>query len=138
VADGDGVKAEEVYWLEPKTFQNHHGGMILVGDYLYAGHGHNRGLPVCLEYKTGKIVWKADRQPGGNSVCVLLADGNLYFRSESADMALIQATPDAHTLKGRFKIAVKNGPSWSHPVIHDGKLYLRDHDDLVCYDIAKK
>ena len=137
-ADGDGVKAEEVYWLEPKTFQNHHGGMILVGDYLYAGHGHNRGLPVCIEYKTGKIAWKADKQPGSGSACVLLADGNLYIRNESADMVLVECTPDAYKLKGAFKIAVKNGQSWSHPVIHDGKLYLRDHNDLVCYDITKK
>jgi len=137
-ADGQGVKAEEVYFLEPKTFQNHHGGMILLGDYIYAGHGRGRGKPVCIELKTGRIVWQADRQPGSGSAAVTWADGHVYFRNENAQMALVEATPEAYRLKGRFKIAVKNGQSWAHPVIHDGKLYLRDHDDLVCYDLRKK
>src|SRR5206468_482317 len=49
--DGQGVKADEVYFLPAKEFQNHHGGMVLVGDYVYAGHGHNNGFPICLELK---------------------------------------------------------------------------------------
>ncbi|MGE5296982.1 MAG: PQQ-binding-like beta-propeller repeat protein, partial [Solirubrobacterales bacterium] len=61
--DGSGVKAEEVYWLDDKKFQSHHGGFVKVGDYIYGGHGHNRGNPTCVEMKTGKIVWTAN-EPG--------------------------------------------------------------------------
>lgn len=136
-ADG-GVKAEEVYWLEAGTFQNHHGGMVLVGDHLYGGHGHNRGLPVCIELKTGKPVWKADKQPGSGSAAVAFADGCFYLRNENAVMVLIAATPEGYQLKGSFKLAAKNGPSWPHPVISGGKLFLRDNDNLMCYDIQKK
>jgi len=136
--DGDGVKADEVYFLGADTFQNHHGGMILMGDHIYAGHGHNAGQPICIELESGKIAWRAEDVPGGGSAAVLYADGNLYVRYESGVMALIQATPEKYALKGTFKIAVKNGPSWPHPVIHDGKLYLRDHDVLMCYDVSKK
>lgn len=136
--DGDGIKAEEVYFLDAKTFQNHHGGMVLVGDHIYAGHGHNAGQPICIDLKTGEVACGADKTPGGGSAAVLYADGNVYLRYESAVMALIKAVPGGYTEKGTFKIAVKNGPSWPHPVIHDGKLYLRDHDVLMCYDVAKK
>ena len=52
--------ATEKYYLRPGVFQNHHGGMVLIGDYLYAGKGHNAGFPICLELATGRVVW------GGN------------------------------------------------------------------------
>ena len=53
-------------------------------------------------------------------------------------MALIEANPKEYNLKGKFKIATKNGESWPHPVIAGGKLYLRDQDVLNCYDVKKK
>ena len=138
-AEGSGgIKAEEVYFLDANTFQNHHGGLVLVGDNLYAGHGHNAGLPKCIDFKTGKIVWQADKAPGGGSAAVTFADGNLYFRYESGLMALVAATPDGYKLKSTFKIPVKTGPSWPHTSIQDRKLFIRDNDTLMCYDIAKK
>ena len=51
-------------------------------------------------------------------------------------MALVEATPESFNVKGTFNIASKTGPSWPHPVILDGKLYLRDNDVLLCYDIS--
>ena len=139
VPSGDkGVNAEEVYFLNAKDFQNHHGGMIRVGDYLYAGHGHNNGFPICIELKTGKVVWGKDRGPGAGSAAILFADGHLYFRYENAVMALIEATPEGYREKGAFELASKNGKSWSHPVIHHGLLYLRDQDNLLCYDLRAK
>jgi outer membrane protein assembly factor BamB len=138
-ADGSGgIKAEEVYFLDANTFQNHHGGLVLVGDHLYAGHGHGAGLPKCIDFKTGRIVWQADKAPGGGSAAVTFADGNVYFRYESGLMALVAATPDGYKLKSTFKILVKTGPSWPHTTIQDRKLFIRDNDTLMCYDIAKK
>jgi len=134
---GDGVKADEVYFLDGKDFQNHHGGMILLGDYLYAGHGHNAGAPTCLELKTGKTVWRHNRGPGTGSAAVAYADGNLYFRFQDGVMALIGATPAEYQEKGTFKIPNVEQPSWSHPVILGGKLYLREQDALYCYDVKR-
>jgi len=90
VRDGADVKAEEVYWLDKNQFQNHHGGFLKVGDYIYGGHNHNKGEPTCVEMKTGKVMWHAD-QPGKGSGCVLYADGNLYFRYENG--VIICGTP---------------------------------------------
>jgi len=135
--NGDGMDVEEVYFLGQKEFENHHGGVVLVGDHVYGGSGQNKGVPVCLEFETGKIAWKQEDTAGRRSAAVLYADGHLYFRYEDGVVALIEATPEAYRLKGTFRAAVRNGPGWPHPVIHDGKLYLRDKDALMCYDVRK-
>jgi outer membrane protein assembly factor BamB len=134
---GDGLTAKEEYFLPAKTMQNHHGGMILVGGYVYCGHGHNEGFPLCVELKTGKVMWRPGRGAGQGSAAVVYADGNLYFRYQNGTMALVEATPKEYRLKGSFKLATVNGESWPHPVIAGGKLYVRDQDTLLCYDIKK-
>ncbi len=138
VKKGKEVGWKERYYFKSNELQNHHGGMILHKGHVYMGHGHNNGFPVCFDFKTGKTAWKPGRGPGTQSAAVALADGHLYFRYQDATMALIEASPQSYRLKGKFKIAVKNGESWSHPVVVGGKLYLRDQDDLVVYDVAVK
>lgn len=135
---GNGVSANEVYFLPHDSLQNHHGGMIMIGNHIYCGHGHNQGFPVCIEWRTGDDAWRPGRGPGSGSAAVSYADGHLYFRYENGVMALIEATPDEYRLKGSFQIASRNGKSWPHPVIADGKLYLRDQDELHCYDLRQQ
>jgi outer membrane protein assembly factor BamB len=136
--EGGKLSADEVYFLNSKTMQNHHGGMILFGDHIYCGHGHNQGFPLCVELATGEVAWAGGRGPGSGSAAILLADGNLYFRYEDGTMALIEATSDEYRLKGEFKLATNNGKSWPHPVIVDGLLYVRDQGTLLCYDARQK
>jgi len=134
---GEGVKAEEVYFLDSRVFQNHHGGFVLIGDYIYAGHGHNRGFPICIEFMTGKVVWGGDIRNGGSgSAAVTFADGNLYFRYQNGTMKLIEATPAGYKEKGSFEIPGAN-LSWSHPVVIGGKLYLREQDNLYVYNVKQ-
>jgi outer membrane protein assembly factor BamB len=135
---GGGIEAQEVYFLNGNKLQNHHGGMILIGDHIYCGRGHNNGFPTCIEMLTGKEAWSQGRGPGSGSAAVTYADGHLYFRYESGLMALIEATPDEYREKDTFKIPVRESHSWSHPVISDGKLYLRAQDTLLCYNVEKK
>jgi len=139
-ASGDGVEAKEIYFLKANTLQNHHGGLVRVGDYIYGGHGHGKGAPTCIETKTGKVMWQA-KQPGGGSAAVLYADGNLYFRYEDNTMALIEVNPQNYNLISTFKLPKKpgmSGPGWSHLVIVDGRLYVRHSDVLLVYDIKAK
>lgn len=131
------VNAQEVWYKNSKDLQNHHGGMILIGDHVYMGHGHNNGFPVCFELKSGVDAWRPGRGPGTGSAAVVCADGHLYFRYENAVMALIEATPRSYNLKGSFQIGIKNGQSWPHPVVADGRLYLRDQHEMLSYDIRK-
>jgi outer membrane protein assembly factor BamB len=137
VSKDNGINAEEVYFLNANIFQNHHGGFVRVGDYVYGGHGHGEGKPTCIEAKTGKIMWQQE-QPGGGSAGVLYADGHLYFRYQNNVMALIETNPQRYNLKGTFKLPRRPGMSgegWPHPVISDGKLYIRHADVLLCYDV---
>ena len=135
--NGDGFQAKEVYFLTHRDFENHHGGIVLSGGHLYGGSGRNNGIPVCLSFQTGKIAWK-EKAPGKKSAAVLYADGQLYFRYEDGLMALIDATPEQFKLHGTFKPAVVDGSAWPYPVIHDGKLYLRANNVLMCYDVRAK
>ena len=113
--------------------------MILVGDHIYMGHGHNNGFPICVEFATGKIVWGGKtRGAGSGSAAIIYADGNFIFRYQSGDVALIAASPKEYDLRGSFKPAYVKGPSWSHPVVCDGKLYLREKNILMCYDLRAK
>jgi outer membrane protein assembly factor BamB len=138
---GDGVQAQEVYFLPSKSLQNHHGGLVLIGDHVYGGHGHNRGYPICVEMPTGKVAWGGEgveaRHGGTGSAAVTAADGHLYFRYQNGRMALIEATPQGYKEKGAFSIPNVNHPSWSHPVVAGGKLYLREQDNLYVYDLRR-
>jgi outer membrane protein assembly factor BamB len=134
-----GVKAEEVYFT--RKMENHHGGMILIDGCLYGANGGNAGgYLVCLDFKTGKVLWDERagkrRAPKGS---VALADGRLYYRTESGTMLLIEPSPKRYIERGRFRQPDRSEePAWAHPVLANGKLYLRDQDVLLCYDVKAK
>lgn len=131
---GDAFKAQEMYFINPRDFANHHGGVVRVGEHVYGGHGSNKGDPACIELATGKIVWK-ERSPSRGSAGVLYADGHLIFRYDRGEVLLVEADPTEFRIKGRFSPISGEGPAWPHPVIHKGKLYLRHGDVLGCYDV---
>jgi outer membrane protein assembly factor BamB len=136
--DGDGVKAEEVYFLEAKTFENHHGGFILSDGFIYAGAKHNKGFPICVEMKSGDVKWGGDIRPvGEGSAAVTMADGQIIYRYQNGTLALVRATPSGYELNGSFKPVFQERESWSHPVVSDGKLYLREQNKLMCYDLKE-
>ena len=121
------VAATEVYFT--REMKNHHGGVVLVDGHLY---GFNDLILTCLEFATGKMMWR-DRSVGKGSVTY--ADGRLYIQSETNTVGLAEATPSGYSEKGRFEIPDKGMPSWAHPVISDGRLYVRNQDALLVYDI---
>lgn len=128
----DSFKAEEVYFTQ--QLKSKHGGMILLGDYIYA-MDDPRTL-VCLEYKTGKVMWSNGSVGGNASVCY--ADGQLYVRSQGGATALVEATPSGYIEKGRFNQPQRTGrETWAHPVVANGRLYLRDQNVVYCYDVKQ-
>jgi len=129
-------KAEEVWWLDYTEFANHHGGVVLVGNYLYGGDGQNSGVPKCLEFETGKIAWKGEAA-GKRSAAITYADGHVYFRYEDGVVALVKASPDGYQADGLLQTApIDSGPAWAHPVIVDKKIYLRHGNILSCFDLG--
>jgi outer membrane protein assembly factor BamB len=134
---GRNVGVREVYYKRANELQNHHGGMVLVGDYVYMGHGHNNGFPACVELRSGRNVWDRARGAGSGSAAIVYADGDIYFRYQDGTMALVEANPQGYNLKRSFKLATRNGESWPHPVIQGGRMYIRDQDELLCYDLTR-
>ena len=123
----DAVDATEVYFT--REMQNHHGGVVLVDGYLY---GFSNAILTCLDFTTGKRMWR-HRSVGKGAVTY--ADGHLYVLGEDRIMGLVEATPTGYTEKGRFTIEDEGWPSWSHPVVAGGRLYLRNQGRLTSYDI---
>ena len=124
------VKAKEIYFT--REMKNHHGGVVLVDGYLY---GFNDSILTCLDFATGKQMWR-DRSVGKGSVTY--ADGNLYIQGENNAFGLAEASPSGYHEKGRFRIVEKGLPSWAHPVISNGHLFVRNQDTLTVYDIKAK
>ena len=138
--ENGGVKAEEVY--STRKMQNHHGGMILFDGCLYGANGGNEGgALICLDFKTGNVLWdeREDTERRAPKGSVALADGRLYYRTEKGTMLLIEPSAKEYLERGRFEQPDRTKlPAWTHPVIANGKLYVRDQDLLLCYDVKAK
>lgn len=138
VPDGEGaVKVEEVYGLKV-PLNNRHGGVLLIGDHIY-GDTDNTGVTFSAEFKTGQIEWKERPKDGKQAMSLASADGKLYMRFANGVMVLAEVNPKKFVEISSFKIPGSGErPSWSHPVICNGRLYLREGDKILCYDIKDK
>ena len=123
-------KAQELYFT--KDMRNHHSSSVLVGDYLY---GFSSSILTAMKFDTGEIAWR-DRSVGKGSL--VYADGNLYCFSENGVVGLVEATPTGYHEKGRFRIQQGSLPTWTHPVVAGGRLYLRDQDTIYAFDVKQK
>jgi outer membrane protein assembly factor BamB len=140
-AAGGKVTATEVYFN--RDMQNHYTTSIKVGDYLYGFSGNQPGILVAMDFKTGKVAWKDRSVDKGNCI---FAESLLYCQGESGKIALIDPSPAGYKEISRFQFQppVANGPFWAPtghmwtlPVIANGRLYLRDQDNLYVYDIKR-
>ncbi len=135
-ADNGDFKTKEVY--HEKNMTNHHGGIVLVGDNVFgfSDHGHF----TCIAFKTGQEVWN-DKAGILGKGSLTYADGNLYFRNEggAGTVWLVEASVDGFKDHGHFNPPDRSDKnSWPHPVVANGKLYIRDQDVLLCYDVKAK
>ena len=134
------IKAEEVYFS--RKMQNHHGGMIVLDGCLYGANGGNEGGHLlCLDFKTGNVLWDGRDVPNRPAPkgSLALADGRFYYRTEKGTVLLIEPNPKEYVERGRFEQPDRtNPPAWAHPVVANGKLYIRDQETLFCYDVKAK
>jgi hypothetical protein len=126
---GGGVSATEVYFTQ--EMRNHHSSSILVGEHLY---GFSSAILTALRFADGATAWK-DRSVGKGSLA--FADGHLYLFSEGGVVGLAEATPAGYREKGRFSIQQAGLPTWAHPIIAGGRLYIRDQDTVYAYNVGR-
>jgi outer membrane protein assembly factor BamB len=129
-AAGAIAAAEEVYFS--REMRNHHSSSVLVGDTLY---GFNSSILTALKFDTGQLAWR-DRSVGKGSL--IYADQRLYLYSEGGVVGLAEANPTAYRERGRFSIQTGSSPTWSHPIITNGRLIIRDQDNVFAYDIKQR
>jgi outer membrane protein assembly factor BamB len=130
----DGTLTAEPVAFSPKL-PTAIGGSVLVGDCFYGTSGQ---AMMCAEFATGELKWD-DRALGAASLCY--ADGRFYLHGENGEVALVEASPQGYHEKGRF--TPPNPPqrsqqmekAWAYPVVANGRLYIRDHASLWCYDV---
>jgi outer membrane protein assembly factor BamB len=140
-SEGKKFKVTSVY--SEKIIANRLGGVVLVGDYVYGYHESRNWL--CQDFNTGKLAWpnKATRLKSG---ALIAADGRLYIlteapRDEPGTVAMLAASPKKFTVISQFKLPEASklrkpsGNVWTHPVLSDGKLYLRDQELVFCYQV---
>ena len=134
--NGNGkFEAEEVYFTS--DMQNHHGGMIVIDGALYGANGGNGGgFMACIDFQTGDMLWRDRKGPKGS---LLFADGRLYLRSEDGPVVLVEPSKEGFVEHGRFEQPDRSSAmAWAHPVVANGKLYIRDQGLLLCYDVKAK
>jgi outer membrane protein assembly factor BamB len=131
------VDVEEVYGYN-SALDNKHGGLVLVGDYVYGGSG-DRNIVFCAELMNGEVQWK-ERGAGSNSTSVIAVGDKLIVRFQNGIVALASYSPDGYEEISTFQSPGSGDstkPSWAHPVYANGRLYLREGDFIHCYQIAK-
>ncbi|MCA9134732.1 MAG: PQQ-binding-like beta-propeller repeat protein, partial [Planctomycetales bacterium] len=132
-----GVAIKEIYGVKSEL-GNKHGGVIRVGDQLYAG-AEDQNILYCADMLTGEVRWKK-RGSGANSIAVIAADGKLYVRFQNGVVAMGKLDPDGFEEVSSFTTPGSGDsqqPSWAHPVISNGQLLLREGDAILCYRISK-
>lgn len=131
----DGIKAEQVYF--ESKLPTAIGGAIKLGDYLYGTTG---SALLCLEFANGNVKWQ-ERSLGAASLCY--ADGRLYLHGENGEVGLVEPSPEGYREKGRFAPPSQPGKlntmekAWAYPVVANGRLYVRDHGTIWCYDVKR-
>jgi hypothetical protein len=122
--------AREVYFT--REMRNHHSSSVLVDGYLY---GFSGSILTAMRLTDGTVAWR-DRSVGKGSL--IFADGRLYLYSENGVVGLASAVPEGYREHGRFRIEAGSLPTWSHPIISNGRLIVRDQDNIYAYNIRQQ
>ena len=129
--------APSVVWRND-DLDPHVGGAILLGDYVYGSNyeSSSYGKWVCVDWKTGKTMWKTDWYNKGS---LIAADGMLYlFEEKNGHVGLVKPGPEKLNVVSEFKVTKGNGPFWAYPVIDKGRLFLRHGGYLAVYSVKSE
>jgi outer membrane protein assembly factor BamB len=115
---------------ENTNMKNKFNSSVLYNGYIY---GLDEGILVCLDVNTGERKWKEGRYGYGQ---IILAGSHLIVTSDQGGVALVKASPDKYTELARF-VALE-GQTWNYPAIADGRLLVRNSNEMAAFDISGK
>ena len=132
-ADRQGIAAEHV-WTSPLDTVT--GGAVLVDGTLFAAGYKKSKWWFGVDWQTGQTKYELKDLTTGAAI---YADERLYCLDERGTVALLKPGIDGLEITGRFNLLTDRvRDAWAHPVLLDGRLYLRYHDTLWCYDVKKR
>jgi outer membrane protein assembly factor BamB len=130
----DNGKSAEVVWRN-KKFINLMGGQVKIDSCIYSSAYLKNDWQV-INWNTGEMIHQNKELGGG---AVIYADGLFYCYTErDGEIALVKASPEEFKIISRFKVPLGTKEHWAHPVICDGKLFVRHGDALMVYNIKQK
>jgi len=138
---GEECSVEERWRNE--TLDNKQGGIVLVDGRIYGyAESQNRSEPwMCIDFKSGATIFQS--APVRSSYkykngCLTYADGMFYLFSDNGHMVLAEPTSEGFRVSGRLNLKEPGKrPTWAHPVVHGGRLYIRYGDKLAAYDVSR-
>jgi outer membrane protein assembly factor BamB len=134
VRKDDGVKFTQVYARHRKGLQNHHSTSVYLDRHLFGFDGDSAGRLKCIEFNTGNE--KADWEPRGvDKGSLILAGKHLIIQTQRGDLCLVEATPEEFRLVAKVPKVLSGNNNWATPTLVEGRLYLRDEEKIVCYDV---
>jgi outer membrane protein assembly factor BamB len=136
-AKGDEVRFVQVYARLGRAFQNHHSTSVYKNHHLFGFDGMIGGARLkCVDFNTGKVKedWEATGMALGSGT-ILLADKYMIIQTEGGDLCLAEANPEEFHLVTRMKKVLSGNNNWATPALADGRLYLRDEQKVLCYDV---
>jgi outer membrane protein assembly factor BamB len=128
----DSDKWDEQQVWETKDIKPYYNDLVVYKDHAY---GFDNNIFTCVSLEDGKGKWRT-RAYGAGQVILLVDQGLLLISSEKGDVALVQATPEAHKELGRFNAI--EGKTWNHPVLAHGKLFIRNGEQVACFELAEE
>jgi outer membrane protein assembly factor BamB len=130
----NGVKFVQVYARRrPPGLQNHHASSVYKNRHLFGFDGDSVAFLKCVNFDTGKDVWNAERAVAKGSI--VLADQHLIIQTERGELCLVEASTEEFTLVAKTPRLLTGNNNWATPTLLDGRLYLRDEEKVVCYDL---
>ena len=137
---GDECSVEQ-HWLN-RTLDNKQGGIVLHDGRLY-GYAETQGRTapwMCIDFKSGETIFQSASLESSykyKNGCLTYADGMFYLYADNGNMCLAKPTDEGFEVAGRLNIDYPGTrPTWAHPVVFGGRLYIRYGDKLGAYDVA--
>lgn len=121
------------YFSTPVPVGENHVYMV-TGSFAAVMRGQPQADLCCVEAATGKLLWKQDKVGKYHAALLRLGDNKLLLHSDSGELRLID--PDANVYRELARATIC-GPTWAHPALSDGRLYVRDEKELICLQLPR-